>query len=326
MDALVFHLAAGITAGAIYAMVALGYTLVYGIIKLINFAHGEFYMVGAYAGFGLFTMPSWLGDLGQRAHVLPAGHHWGALLPDWVGPWGAMAVIVLAAGGAGALVAVLAERVAYRPIRRSGRLVALVTAIGVSFLLQNLALFIDNGNPLSYTRSGSLDRLCQSSIAVGTGGIRAIEFLYVPMSLLMMAAFWHVVRSTRFGMAMRAVSLDLDAARLMGIDVNGVIRNTFLAAGFFAGVAGALVSLRVGMSPQMGFLPGLNAFVAAVVGGIGSIPGALVGGYILGIVQYLVVWAGVPTGYKDVASFILLILVLVVRPEGILGRRTVEKV
>jgi branched-chain amino acid transport system permease protein len=235
-----------------------------------------------------------------------------------------MVLIVLASGLAGALVAGLAERVAYRPIRNSGRLVALMTAIGVSFLLQNLANFIRNGNPLTYT--GLVDRICQHRLAVGTSGIRAIGFVHVAVSLLMMLGFWHVVRSTRFGKAMRATSLDLDAARLMGIDVDVVIRNTFLAAGFFAGVAGALVSLAGQVEPMMGFMPGLNAFVAAVVGGIGSIPGALVGGYVLGIAQYLVVWAGVPTDYKDVASFVLLILVLVLRPQGILGRRYAEKV
>jgi branched-chain amino acid transport system permease protein len=202
--------------------------------------------------------------------------------------------------------------------------VALLTAIGVSFLLQNLATFIRNGNALSYT--GAVDRICQDRVAVGNSGILTIGFVYVAVSLLMMLGFWHGVRRTRFGKAMRAVSLDLDAARLMGIDVDVVIRNTFLAAGFFAGVAGALVSLAGVIEPQMGFLPGLNAFVAAVVGGIGSIPGALVGGYVLGVLRYMVVWAGVPTGYMDVASFVLLIVVLVIRPQGILGRRTVEKV
>ena len=306
MDYFLYCLVLGIGVGAIYAMVALGYTLVYGIIKLINFAHGEFYMVGAYAGYGVFSL--------LRACRYTAG----------ASPWLVMPLIVLTAGVAGAAIAALTEWVAYRPIRHSGRLAALLTAIGVSFLLQKLATFVEQGNNLTY--QGRINEVCQTSIRVGSGGIRAIEFVYVGVSVVLMLVFWYVVKRTRFGKAMRATSQDMHAAMLMGIDVNAVIRKTFIAGGFFAGVAGALFSLETTITPTMGFMPGLNAFVAAVVGGIGSIPGAMLGGYVLGIVQYLVVWAGVPTGYKDIASFVLLIAVLVVRPQGILGRTVAEKV
>jgi branched-chain amino acid transport system permease protein len=301
MDKFIYYLAAGICQGAVYSLIALGYTLVYGIIKLINFAHGEFYMAGAYAGFLVYS-----------------------LLPMHISPWLSIPLIMLASGVAGALVAALAERVAYRPIRARGRLAALLTAIGVSFLLQNLANFIRNGNPQSY--GGPIEELAQYSVPVGSGGIQVMTFVCIPASLLLTFGLWYIVRGTRFGKAMRATSQDLTAARLMGIDTDAVIRNTFVVGGFLAGLAGSLVAMVTVVEPMMGFVPGLNAFVAAVVGGIGSITGAMVGGYLLGIIQYMVVCAGVPSSYQNVASFVLLILVLVVRPEGILGKKTVEKV
>ncbi len=301
MGNLWYHLVAGLCQGAIFSLIALGYTLVYGIIKLINFAHGEFCMLGAYAGYAIF--------------VLLAGHvPLAVLLPT----------IILASGLAGAVIGSLTERLAYRPIRQAGRLSALLTAIGVSLLLQNLAKFIHNGNPITY--GGALGELAQRSITVGTGGIRAITFLYIPASIGLTVALWFLVQRTRLGRAMRAISQDLIAARLMGIDTDAVINRTFIIGGFLGGIAGTLIALVAVVEPLMGFMPGLNAFVASVVGGIGSIPGAFVGGYVLGVVQFLVVWAGVPTAFKDVASFVLLILVLMVRPEGILGRREQVKV
>jgi branched-chain amino acid transport system permease protein len=296
-----YYLVAGLCQGAIYSLIALGYTLVYGIIKLINFAHGEFCMFGAYAGYFVYVQFS-----------------------GKVGLWLLLPAVILASGLAGAVIGGLTERVAYRPIRNAGRLSALLTAIGVSFLLQNLATFVRNGNPIAY--GGPLEALAQSSVAVGTGGVRTIELAYLGASVVLTVALWFLVHRTRLGRAMRAVSQDLVAARLMGIDTDVVINRTFLIGGFLGGVAGTLIALPAVVEPLMGFRPGLNAFVASVVGGIGSIPGAFVGGYVLGVVQYLVVWAGVDTGYKDVASFALLILVLMVRPEGILGRKELVKV
>jgi branched-chain amino acid transport system permease protein len=305
MQDFLFYLVSGLCIGSIFALVAVGYTLVYGIIKLVNFAHGEFYMVGAYASFGAYS-----------------------LLPSGSSPWLAIPLMVLAGGTAGAAIAVLTERVAYKPIRRSGRLAALLTAIGVSFLLQNLFAFFSQARPLQYPTEphGSVGELCQRTVLLGTDGLVLIRFAYIGTAVLFSALLWYIVLRTRFGRAMRAVSQDADAATLMGIDVDRVIRHTFLIGGGLAGVAGTLIALQGVTEPMMGFLPGLKAFVAAVLGGIGNIAGAVVGGLLLGVIESLAVWAGVPTGYKDVAAFIILILVLVIRPQGLLGRVTREKV
>ena len=157
-------------------------------------------------------------------------------------------------------------------------------------------------------------------------GIRAVQFAYIPITAVMMLVFWYVVMRTRFGKAMRATSQDQDAARLMGINVDRVIMLTFACGGFFAGIAGLLMGAQTNVHPQMGFMQGLIAFVAAVIGGIGSIPGAVLGGFLIGILQQMVVWAGVPTGYKDVAMFLLLIVFLVFRPQGFLGKPETVKV
>jgi branched-chain amino acid transport system permease protein len=305
MSDLPFYVISGVCVGAIYALVAVGYTLVYGIIKLINFAHGEFYMAGAYAGFGIYC-----------------------LLPASLSPWLAIPVMLLGAGAAGAAVAVVTERVAYRPIRGSGRLAALLTAIGASLLLQNIFAFIANAQPLQYPTSeqGSVGEICQRAITIGSDGITAIKFAYLAVAVVFSVALWFLVMRTAFGRAMRAVSQDADAAMLMGVDVDKVVRNTFLLGGFMAGTAGNLIALQSVTEPMMGFMPGLKSFVAAVLGGIGSVPGAIVGGLVLGTVEGLAVWAGVPTGYKDVAAFVILILILVVRPQGLMGKPLKEKV
>jgi branched-chain amino acid transport system permease protein len=305
MQDFLFYLVSGLCTGAIFALVAVGYTLVYGIIRLINFAHGEFYMVGAYAAFGVYT-----------------------LLPPGLSPWAAIPLMVLAGGAAGGAIAVVTERVAYKPIRRSGRLAALLTAIGVSFLLQNLFAFVSRARPLQYPTEphGSVGEICQRTVRIGDDGLVLVRFAYLGAAVLLTALLVFLVQRTRFGRAMRAVSQDTDAAALMGIDVDRVIRNTFLIGGCLAGVAGTLIALQGVTEPMMGFLPGLKAFVAAVLGGIGNLAGAVVGGVLLGVIESLAVWAGVPTGYKDVAAFVILILVLVIRPQGLLGRVVREKV
>jgi branched-chain amino acid transport system permease protein len=304
MDTLPYYLIQGLCYGAIIALIALGYSLVYGIIKLINFAHGEFYMVGAYAGFGV-------------ARLLPTG----------LSPWLAVPAVLLISGAAGAAVAGAAEYVAYRPIRRSGRLAALLTAIGVSFLLQSIFSFVQNARPLSYpTGEGSIGQLCQQPVQIGSDGIMVVWFAYVPVSLALGLGLWWIVMRTRFGRAMRALSQDPDAAALLGVDVNAVVRRTFLLGGFLAGVAGSLFAFQSTVNPTMGFLPGLKAFIAAVLGGIGSVPGAMIGGFAVGLLDYLVVWAGVPTNCRDLAAFVVLIVVLVIRPQGLLGRKESDKV
>lgn len=304
MNDFLYYLTLGICSGAVTALIALGYTLVYGVIRLINFAHGEFYMFGAYAGFGLFCL-------------LPAG------LP----PWLAMPAVVLAAGIAGAGIAAVTERVAYRPIRRAGRLAALLTAIGVSFFLQSVFALVRRGESLQYscTVTGSTGELCQRSMTVFGGGIKVMNIAFVGVALALTLALWWIVTRTRFGRAMRALSQDLDAATLMGMNVDAVIRNTFILGGFLAGIAGALVSLQGVAEPMMGFMPGLKAFVAAVVGGIGSIPGAVLGGLLIGVIENLAVWAGVPTQFTSMVAYALLILILAVRPQGLLGKTEGEK-
>jgi len=300
-----YYLVSGLCLGAIIALVAVGYTLVYGIIKLINFAHGEFYMVGAYAGFGIYL-----------------------LLPESLSVWISIPLILLGSGVAGAVIAALTEAVAYKPIRRCGRLAALLTAIGVSFFLQNVFAFVKSAQPLQYPTAvrGSVGEICQRTVQIGGDGIMAIRFVYVAAALVFCLVLWFIVMRTRFGRAMRAVSQDADAAALMGINIDSVIRRTFILGGFMAGVAGTLIAFQSVVEPLMGFMPGLKAFVAAVLGGIGSVPGAIIGGLALGIIESLAVWLGVPTGYKDVAAFVILILVLVVRPTGLLGRPEHEKV
>lgn len=301
MDQFLYYLADGICLGAVYALIALGYTLVYGIIKLINFAHGEFYMVGAYAGLGIYL-----------------------LLPATLSLWLTIPAILVIAGLAGALIAIISERLAYKPIRDSSRLIALLTAIGVSFFLQNVFKFVNDGNRMVF--SGRLQEVTQHAIQIGGTGFQTAKFAFLLVTAVLMVVLWYLVMRTRFGRAMRATSQDLAAARLMGINVDKVIMLTFALGGFFAGIAGVMVGALKQIDPMMGFMPGLIAFVAAVVGGIGSIPGAVVGGFLIGLLQIMSIWAGVDTAYKEVVVFLVLILVLVVRPQGILGRPEREKV
>ncbi len=318
----VYYLVYGLCVGAVYALIALGYTLVYGIIKLINFAYGEFYMAAAYAGFGAFVC------------LFPA---------ETASPWLAVPVVLVVAGAAGGAVAVVAERVAYKPIRRAGRLAALLTALGLSFFLQNLFVLVNRGEPMSYR--GRLGAWVQTTVDeavvarfadvlpgpaaflhASLGHIKLINLAYLPIVGLLTWALWLVVHRTGFGRAMRAVSQDPEAAALMGVDIDRVVRGAFLLGGVLAGVAGALNGLQFGVSPFMGFQPGIKAFIAAVVGGIGSIPGAVVGGLTIGLTENLVLLTGIDSGYKDVACYVVLTLVLLARPQGLLGRPESEKI
>ena len=292
----------GICIGAIYALIALGYTMVYGIIKLINFAHGEFFMLGAYSGLWVYM-----------------------LLPPETNAWISFPIVILVAGLAGALIAVFTEYVAYRPIRDADRLVALLTAIGVSFMLQNLLAFYNNGNAISF-KGPVFEMTSHTFTLYGKTLFQTMKIFFVVITLLLMGLLWFITMKTRMGRAMRATSQDMDAARLMGINVNLVIMMTFAIGGFFAGVAGALLGAKDTVEPMMGFMPGLIAFVAAVIGGIGSIPGAVLGGFVIGILQQMILWSGLPSGYKDVFTFTILIIVLVFRPQGMLGKIQREKV
>jgi branched-chain amino acid transport system permease protein len=305
MSDFVFFLTTGICAGAVYGLVALGYSMVYGVIKLVNFAHGEIYMTGAYTGFAVYMF-------------LPKG------LPLWV----SVPFILAVSGAAGALAAYLMETVAYRPVRHSGRLAPLLTALGVSFFLQNAAAFINRGDSLSYPADtpGSIGYLCQTSVAVGGGGVKTAQIALVFLSAALTFALWLFIMKTRFGAAMRAVSQDSHAASLMGVSVRSVVSATFVIGGFLAGIAGSLVAFQSIIEPMMGFMPGLKAFIAAVIGGIGSVPGAFAGGILLGVIENLSVWLGVPTGFKDIVCFLTLIAFLLIRPSGIFGGSGREKV
>ena len=301
MQELFQQLANGIAWGSIYALIALGYTMVYGILRLINFAHGDVYMVGAFAAY--FT-----------ARALGAG---GA------SPSPAYAVVVLlAAMGACAVLGVLIEFFAYRPVRRSSRLTALITAIGVSLLLENLGIRIFGADPKFFPQL-----IAPRNIDLG-GGVLVTnhQITVVLVSLLLMVGLTLFISRTKTGKAMRAVAFHRDAASLMGIPVNRIITITFAIGSALAAAAGVLVGLtNPKIEPLMGIMPGIKAFVAAVLGGIGSVPGAVIGGVLMGVSEYLVV-GYVSSTYRDAIAFVILILVLLIKPAGILGRNVAEKV
>jgi branched-chain amino acid transport system permease protein len=358
------YLVNGLGLGAVYAFIALGYTMVYGIIQLINFAHGEFVMVGAFAGwFVLATL-----DLDALALPQP--------LPILLSFFVALTAASLAAG----TLAVVVERLAYRPVRKAGRIAALLTAVGVSLLLQNLAIRLGGAAPRAYpeprvfqdvaalpdvapanlyvvdrgegdddpepvlvVREGArLDDAARERLrTTGDGKPYRVESLpreakqgFVLLALAVWAPIlWFLVKRTRMGKAMRAVSQDAQAAALMGIPIGKVIAWTFFLGGFVGGVGGVAYCATYGsVDPFTGFLPGLKAFVAAVLGGIGSIPGAILGGLLLGLIESVVPYLLREVGWhdafawKDAIAFALLIVILLVRPWGILGRPVREKV
>jgi branched-chain amino acid transport system permease protein len=291
----------GVAWGSIYALIALGYTMVYGILRLINFAHGDIYMVGAFAAYYL-------------ARLLNAGG------PD---PSPLLALVVLLASMilcAGLGVAI--EFFAYRPVRRSGRLTALITAIGVSLLLENLGIRLFGADPKFFPQL-----VAPRTITLAEGVIVTNhQITVVVVSILLMIALTVFVQRTRTGKAMRAVAFHRDAASLMGIPVNKIITITFAIGSALAAAAGVLVGLtNPKIEPLMGIMPGVKAFVAAVLGGIGSIPGAVIGGLVMGVSEYLVV-GYISSTYRDAIAFVILILVLLLKPAGLLGRNVAEKV
>jgi branched-chain amino acid transport system permease protein len=290
----------GVTLGCVYALIALGYTMVYGILRLINFAHGDVYMLGAF--FGLF-ISRWMG----------AGTD-----PN---PVKAVAVLLLSMLACG-LIGIVIERGAYLPVRKSPRLSALITAIGVSLLLENGGILVFGPDPKFFPQI-----VRASNIDLGAGvTISNQQVIILAVSLILMFGLRFVVLHTRVGKAMQAVSFNHTAASLMGISVNRIITFTFMIGSMLAAAAGVLVALQnPKIDPLMGIMPGLKAFVAAVLGGIGNIPGAVLGGLVMGIAEVMVVGYVSPT-YRDAIAFVLLIVILLVRPAGILGRNVAEKV
>ncbi len=292
MSNLIQQLVNGVALGSIYALMALGYTMVYGIIGLINFAHGDIYMVGAFVGFSLVTT---------------AG----------VGVFSALIISMIFT----ALLGVIIERVAYKPLRGSTRIAALITAIGVSMLLQNVMIALKGPEVRAFPAD-----LPALSLNFGSFSINSQQLLILVVTIVLMIALQVIVQKTKLGQAMRAVSVDDQAAQLMGINANTIISFTFLIGSALAGAAGVLVGIYYNsLSPLMGVNIGTKAFVAAVVGGIGSIPGAMCGGLIIGLVETFVAMVGLST-WKDAVVYAILIVILLVKPTGLLGKNQVEKV
>ncbi len=284
----------GVSLGAVYAIIALGYTMVYGIARMLNFAHGDVIMVG---GFVIFTIVSTLG------------------MPPFVG--------IVTAVAACTVLGVTIERVAYRPLREASSLAVLITAIGVSYLLQNIALLVFGSNSRQFTPIVTLPNLV---LAGGKLTISSTTIVTIITCIVIMIALTLFINKTRMGQAMLAVSEDRGAASLMGIDVNKTIAVTFAIGSALAAIAGALLcSAYPSLTPYTGSMPGIKAFTAAVFGGIGSVPGALIGGIVLGIIENLSK-AYISSQLSDAIVFAVLILVLLIRPTGILGRKINEKV
>ncbi|HUK62968.1 MAG TPA: branched-chain amino acid ABC transporter permease [Dongiaceae bacterium] len=291
----------GLILGSVYALIALGYTMVYGILRLINFAHGDVYMLGAFCA---FYLARWMGAGGTGANPVSA------------------AIVLLASMLICGAVGFVIERFAYRPVRRSSRLAALITAIGVSLLLENGGVLVFGADPKFFPQIVPLRNL-----PLGAGvTISNQQVIVLVVALALMLALRFIVLHTRVGKAMRAVSHSHTAAALMGISVDRIISFTFVLGSMLAAAAGVLVALQnPKIEPYMGIMPGLKAFVAAVLGGIGNIPGAVLGGFVMGIAEVMVVGYLSPS-YRDAIAFVLLILILLVRPAGLLGRDVSEKV
>ena len=289
------HCFNALTLGSLYALIAIGYTMVYGILRLINFAHGDILMVGAYFVF------------------------FGTFAYGW--PWGLAAILAIVGAS---IIGVAIERVAYRPLREAPRISALISAIAVSFFIESLAVVVFSGQPRPVLQPEWLISEWQ------LGQVRILKLTaFVPvMTAILVAVLLYVVYKTKPGLAMRAISKDIETTRLMGVRVDNIIAFTFCIGSALAAASGIMWALRYPqVHPYMGIMPGLKAFIAAVFGGIGSIQGAVIGGLALGFVEIMTV-AFLPelSGYRDAFAFVLLVLLLVVKPTGLLGERMKEKI
>lgn len=287
----IYQLINGIHIGSIYALVAIGYSMVYGIIKLINFAHGDIIMVGSYVV-------------------------WYCMIRLGLPYWAAIPITMLAC----ALLGVLIERIAYRPLRKAARISLLITAIGISLLLQNIALKVFSPTPKMFPS------FITGGIQLGTRQISMTTIVTIVVSLALMVLLTLFINKTRSGTAMRAVSEDSDAAQLMGVNINRTISMTFAIGSALAGIAAVLYCCSyTQLTPTMGGMLGLKAFIAAVLGGIGSIPGAMLGGFLIGLAESLTI-GYISSSFADTIVFSILILVLLFKPSGLLGRNVAEKV
>jgi len=317
----------GLTIGFVYAAIALGYTMVYGVLEFINFAHSEIFAVGAFAGVEFLIALDGMGILRGASLAMAYAYLIFAILLG-----------MIAAGG----LAVAVERVAYRPLRGASRLVPLISAIGVSFLLQDVIRLVEGLTTGQFNRIiptfGNFDsRIIFGKIAMGTSkltlGISVKSIIVIVSAVLMLVGLNYLVNATRVGKAIRAVAQDRPTASLMGINVNRIISLTFLVGGLLGGAAGVLYALKfTRIDPFVGFFPGLKAFTAAVLGGIGNMTGALLGGIVLGMLEtfagsYMGVFTMGAAGseYKDIFAFSILILVLIFRPQGLMGKNVGQK-
>jgi branched-chain amino acid transport system permease protein len=301
----------GLTLGSVYALIALGYTLVYGVLKLLNFAHGDVFMVGSFIGFGALQL---LG--GATDPVVPV--------------WLLLILITLAAMAGCAVLGVVIERFAYRPLRDAPRIAPLISALGVSFFLSYSMQLLFGAQYRDYnTFSMAGGALFFKGFHIGGVRISLVRDIIIASAFLLMVALWLLVNKTRTGKAMRATSYDREAAAMMGIDIDRVIVFTFVVGSALAGAAGVLFALRVPTQVSIGFVSGLKGFTAAVIGGIGSVPGAMVGGLILGFAESYAAgyWPGsAGTRWTDLVIFALLVVFMIFRPQGLFGRPDIKKV
>jgi branched-chain amino acid transport system permease protein len=295
----------GLTQGSLYALIALGYSMVYGVLKLLNFAHGDLYMVGAFIGYFVIQ---WFG--GSTALSIPV-------------PLLILFMFLAAGGGVGAL-GVAIERFAYRPLRDAPRIAPLITALGVSFLLENTMLLLFGASYRDYNTSAFISY--GGGIQIGSLTIDTVQLMVIVVSVVLMVGLTLLVSRTKLGRQMRAVSEDREAAEMLGIDVDYVIAATFFIGSALAGIAGVMDGLAYNnIYTLMGFIAGLKAFTAAVVGGIGSIPGAMLGGLLIGVAESMVT-GYISSTYTNLIVFGILIVMMLVRPTGLLGKVPLQKV
>ncbi len=305
MRFLIEQLVNGLTLGSVYALIALGYSLVYGVLKLLNFAHGDVYMVGAFIGYWVLVAFG-----GANGLVAPV-------------PVVLLAMFLAAALGSG-LLGVAIERFAYRPLRDAPRIAPLITALGISFFLENAVLLLFGARARSYSASGFIP--FSTAVRIGPVEVWLVRILVVVGAALLMVALTRFVGRSRLGRAMRAVAYDQEAAAMMGLNIDRTIATTFFIGSALAGVAGVMVGLVFDqVFHLMGFVAGLKGFTAAVVGGIGNVPGAMLGGLLIGIAESLS--SGyISSTFQNLIVFAILIVVMLVRPSGLLGRAEIRKV
>jgi branched-chain amino acid transport system permease protein len=305
MTKFIQELVNGLTQGGLYALVALGYSMVYGVLKLLNFAHGDLYMVGAFVGYFVLQ---WFG--GPTALVAP--------VPIVVG-----CMFLISAAGVGGL-GVAIERFAYRPLRDAPRIAPLITALGVSFLLENTMLLLFGASYRSYNTSAFIPY--STEIHIGGVNIWIVQILVIVLSVVLMFGLQWLVTTTQLGRQMRAVAADREAAEMLGVNVDYTISATFFLGSALAGVAGVMAGLAFNnIYTLMGFILGLKAFTAAVIGGIGSIPGAMLGGFLIGLAESFIT-GYISSTYTNLIVFGILILFMILRPTGLLGKVQLQKV